>query len=408
MKLAIFEPDAAGHHMALHVRHIVGEALRRGWEVRLVTTKRAVTHPAYRILCDEFGDALRTSFMPDASTPEGSGDVKRTLDQLRRWSTFRAGYKSLAHSWKPDFVYMVNLDQIDMPMSMRGSPFRKTPFSGILMGRNFHCRDMGIKVPSGKLRERFMGPIFDRMIAIPTLTNVLTLDESMAGYAEKHRFPHWEKVRHIPDIASLATESGVEDPKSHLGIPKDKYVVLSYGALSERKGVSELLAGLAHTSCDPRVAVLFAGKQDAFAKRALLSPAAADLRQAGRLYELEGFLDDRQEALVFQAADAVWVGYRGWFGMSGVLIQAGTAGLPVIAMDQGLVAWLVQRHKSGLTVDISSAQLVADAATRLAMNPKLAASLGGNGKEIAKLHTPELFGKNICDTIEAGLGGAGS
>ena len=380
--------------MALHVRHIARAALARGWRLRLVTTSRAQEHPAYKALIEEFGERLPASLMPDAASPDDASDVRKTLDQFRKRRAYAEGYQALPE--KPDAVYMVNLDQIDLPMSILGSPFGDAPFTGILMGRNFHCGPMGIKTPPPRPRERLMGPVFRGMARIPTLKRVLVLDETMVEYVKREGLKAAPKMFHVPDIASLSGACVPDDPRAALGIPADRFVLLSYGALGERKGVVELVAAVER--CDPRVVLLLAGRQDAFTKEHL---KGTSLREEGRLFELDAFLDDAQEATVFAAADAVWVGYRGWYGMSGVLVQSGAAGLPVVSMDEGLVAHLVDRHKLGLTVSIADTPKVAAAITRLADEPTLAREMGDNGLRLAPQHTPEAFGAAICGHIAA-------
>ncbi len=397
MTVAIFEPDAGGHHMALHVRHIARAALARGWKLRLVTTERAMAHPAYKALAEEFGDRLPPTVMPDTVAAEDANDVKKTLAQFQKRAAYAEGYKALPE--KPDAAYMVNLDQIDLPMSIQGSPFGDTPFTGILMGRNFHCRPMGIKIPPPRPRERLMGPVFNGMAKIPTLKRVLVLDETMVEYVKREGLKAAPKMFHVPDIASLSGACVPDDPRASLGIPADRFVMLSYGALGERKGVVELVAAVAQ--CDPRVVLLLAGRQDDFTKAHLAGPEGTKLKAEGRLFEMNAFLDDAQEATAFAASDAVWVGYRGWYGMSGVLVQSGAAGLPVVSMDEGLVAYLVERHKLGLTVPIADTPKVAAAIMRLANEPSLAREMGENGLRLAPQHTPEAFGNAICDHIQA-------
>ena len=51
------------------------------------------------------------------------------------------------------------------------------------------------------------------------------------------------------------------------------------------------------------------------------------------------YLNMDEENMVFSAADVVWLGYQGHYHMSGVLVQAGVMGLPVVASDEGLMAF---------------------------------------------------------------------
>lgn len=391
--------------MALHVRFILKEMLRRGWEVHLVTTERATKHPAYQIVKNDFEGKFSLHFMPDAGTETGASDLQRFQDQFRRLDAYKKGYQDLVAKTPIDAVYMVNLDQADMPMALKGSPFGKTPFAGMLIGRHFHAAKMGVKMGEEKLRDKIFGPVFKRMIRIPTLRRALILDPTLVDFAHQFKLKDGEKVHHVPDVSSLAQQPHDPPPRVALGIPEQAFVVLAYGALSLRKGVTELVAALTHQDCPKEAVVLFAGRQDTEAKAVLAGEDAQKLRAAGRLFELVKFLDDADESMVFQACDAVWLGYRHWLGMSGVLVQAATAGKSVIAMDQGLVGYLTDHHQIGLTATFDDAARVAANIRRLMSEPELAKTLSANGQKMALDHTPELFGQRICDHIEGTAGG---
>ena len=402
MRVALFEPEAAGHHMALHVRYIVREMARRGWDVDLVTTDRALKHPAYKIVEEESGSAYRVSTMPDRETPAVAKDLQRVRDQFTRWKNYRAGFESL--SKKPEAIYLVNLDQMDLALAKNGAPFGETPFAGMMIGRHFHCPAMGIKMASFKLRDKAMGPVFQRLLKISALKKVAVLDEALQKFVEKEKWNGWEKVAYVPDVASLAKTNTTLSMRQNLGIPVTAFVVLAYGALSERKGVVELLQGLADPHTPSEAVALFAGRQDEFTKQFLQAGAARSLREKGRLFELDAFLDDTQEEAAFAAADAVWLGYRGWYGMSGVLVQAAAAGKPLLAMDQGLIGWLAHKHELGVSVDMFEPNSVASGIRKLFLDVELRKRYASNGLKLAENHTPELFGKRICDLIEQTAG----
>lgn len=405
MEIAIFEPEAAGHHMALHVRFILRTALAKGWKVHLVTTERALAHPAYQIVAKESGGKYTVHMMPDQETKAGDGDLKRVTDQFARWKAYAQGYRDLAANMKIDAVYMVNLDQIDMAMAVKGSPFGKTPFSGMLIGRHFHCPAMGVKMEKLKLRDRIMSPVFFRMLKMETLKGVAILDEPLTQFIARSASKDRAKVVYVPDVASLEQPKGDLTLRKDLGIPSDAFVVLSYGALSARKGVVELVEGMAHPECPKEAVLLLAGRQDEFSKDFLAQEKAQALRAENRLFELNKFLDEAEETASFFSADAVWLGYRNWYGMSGVLVQGAAAGKPLIAMDQGLVAWLVEQHDLGLTLAIASAGEVAKGVKTLIDRPEDRQRFTANGLKMAANHTPENFGENICRLIEASATG---
>ena len=61
----------------------------------------------------------------------------------------------------------------------------------------------------------------------------------------------------------------------------------------------------------------------------------------------------------------VWIGYRKFYGSSGVLMQAAKAGVPVVGCRQGLVGWTIARYRLGESVDIDDAAGVVAAIVRV-------------------------------------------
>ena len=114
--------------------------------------------------------------------------------------------------------------------------------------------------------------------------------------------------------------------------------------------------------------------------------------------------DDESEAQVFTAADLVWLGYVGGaYGSSGVLYQAGSAGLPVISMADGLIGWTVRKHKLGISLDTTDTAKVVDAIERMRNDEPMMREFGENGRRLAKSHTGTAFAKTICDSLAESL-----
>src|SRR5690606_23421565 len=68
-------------------------------------------------------------------------------------------------------------------------------------------------------------------------------------------------------------------------------------------------------------------------------------------------------------ADAVWLGYESHHYMSGVLVLAGLAGLPVVATDEGEVGAFVREHEMGALIDRAGVESVRAALAALADAP---------------------------------------
>ncbi len=397
-RIAIFEPEADGHHF-VYVRHIVHEMLNRDWHIDLATTARAQRHPSFEHFHQLFGNSVRLFEMTDTLTADTASDFRRLKDQFSRRSDYATSFQQISKQGAPDVCFMLNLDRADLPISVLGSPFGKTPFSGFLMGRQFHCPHVGVQVDSLRRRDKMASPVFERMLRLPTLRRLISVDETLVSYAQKLRPRGWEKVVHVPDAAYIRTD--IPPVSRHeLGLPSDKKILLAYGSLSLRKGIAELLAAVVETTFPVGVVVLLAGKQDAEVSALLASPLNLKLLESGRLIVREGFADETLEAQIFQSSDLVWVGYKDWFGMSGVLMQAAAMGKPVISMHNGLIGFLTETHGLGVTAEMNWPKQIAAGVNQLVNDPALATSLGANGRAYAKGRTVEAFGRATCDVIQ--------
>jgi glycosyltransferase involved in cell wall biosynthesis len=177
-------------------------------------------------------------------------------------------------------------------------------------------------------------------------------------------------------------------------------VVLAYGALSSRKGIEALLRACERLEQPQRFVVLLAGRQDPNVTHQIARRRATLVNRGIRLLEWNRFLDDKSEAVAFAAADMVWMGYFGFLGSSGVLLQSAKAGLPIIACNEGTIGWTTRQHGLGLTIDPMDATEVASAINKLAGNHSFRRQCGDRGILLAKQHTPERFGVAICDMIK--------
>src|SRR6185295_14200834 len=95
MHLAVVEPNAAGHHFAVHVRALAREATARGWRVQLVTTAAATRHPAYAVLQRALAGRLETVLLPDEAARTERRFARGVALELRRWHAFRSAMAAI-------------------------------------------------------------------------------------------------------------------------------------------------------------------------------------------------------------------------------------------------------------------------------------------------------------------------
>jgi glycosyltransferase involved in cell wall biosynthesis len=91
----------------------------------------------------------------------------------------------------------------------------------------------------------------------------------------------------------------------------------------------------------------------------------------------------------------VWLGYRDHYVMSGVLVQAGSMGLPVVACNTGLIGWLTHKYELGLTVPIDNVDAVTKTIAQLSPPSRVSTAYGENGRRFSAHHTPEEFARIV-------------
>ncbi len=401
--LLVLEPSASGHRMALYLRNILREAVQRGWKIHLITTDEALNHPAYQLVAEEIGDALTVSTLPQVEFPSGSTSRLRLFwFQISQHRAFKQVYKHCTSlGLQPDLVYVNELSSCDKAIALLGSPFGQTRMVGMLMGITFHHDPMG--VASSRTHSHGLAKlIFNRFLRMRSLARLLVIDPLIVPYLRQIAARGESKVTYIPDVAQLRGSTTKEKARRRLTIEEKSFVILVYGSLDERKAIDVLLSGLNKVTTHLHTEVLIAGQvKDETTQLLLNGNKVSDLTLDRRFRWISGFIDDDCERDVFAAADVVWLGYRGFDGMSGVLLQAGLAGLPIIACQKGMVGWLTMKHGLGIILESLSPEAVKNAITKLIDDAEARQAYGLNGKTLAAAHSPQRMAKSICDAIDA-------
>jgi len=397
MRLLIVVPEAKGHHLALYTRLLLQEAVARGWAVTILTSKFGSEHSAFDLIAADHQEPPRTIVMPDVRRSPNTGSTALFLSQLRLWNALRSACRENSQFSGFDLIYCVNLDYFEKALSLFGSPFGNRPFTGMLMNPKFHRAPTGLGPPS---RADFVYRLmFKRLLAIRGLRRLLVIDGPFCDFCRQRRFAHADKISLVSDVGELSRLETRSSARASLGVASDAFVILVYGSLTRRKGIEQLLRALEKLG-DPDVIVLVAGKPDEEVTTLLSSKHCRQMQESGQLLVRGEFHDDEAEVRVFSAATVVWLGYIGGaYGSSGVLYQAGSAGLPVISMADGLVGWSVRSHELGIALDASDATAVADALRRLRKDESLLREFGESGRRLARGHTGTAFATSICDAL---------
>ena len=396
LRILILEPHIHGHHGA-YLRWIVRGSLNHSCHLRLATLSQNHAHPAFRRLLDEFPTNFESTCLP-GDAPRGISTRYPLHLFLKSWRwrrLFRKAYRDeIRHGHSPDLVFLPYLDECLYSLALFGSPFGKTPWAGIAMRPDFHRR--AVDIPATLSRgSRIKEHLFRRLLKNPTLIRLYTIVEPLARHIE-NTAPHLAKrIRYLPDPADMPTAIPRAEARRALGIPESALLMLVYGVISLRKGLDALLDSAQQPEFPPNLHLLIAGEQDADASAFLAGANAHPLTGEGRLHVLNSHLDATLESQVFSAADMVWLGYRQHYGSSGVMVQAGQAGLPVVGCAEGMIGQTIQDKRLGMVLPLLDARQTAQAIRAFTDDANSMRRCGENGRLAYSSHTPANFANEL-------------
>jgi glycosyltransferase involved in cell wall biosynthesis len=201
---------------------------------------------------------------------------------------------------------------------------------------------MGVKVPRRPCVNLINKHLFVRALRYGNVKTVLSIDPTLARWHASSPYAALRtRVEYLPDPFPEVSPVEKAKAKTRLGIGTQRSILV-YGAISERKGVMELLS--ACMQLDDHPLVVIAGEQDETVRAYLRSFGSA---LDGRIRVFDHFISVQMEADLFSACDVVWVGYKDHYGMSGVLVQAHRFRRIVIATSAGLIGWFAKHDQMG-------------------------------------------------------------
>lgn len=395
-RLLILDFAGDGHH-PYYLRLILDSPLGRESEIIVGAHADMFRHPEVAACADRL-EAHAIDPVPGQTYMVTQGPLSALRRSYCLGRIYRQVYRRAAVRKPIDFVIVPYVDSSLFGLALSRRPFGGTPWLGITMRTMFHYPEMGISAPAPSL-PALRRWVVHRVLRQRTLAALLTIDPSLAEYAARSPDPPMRKVHYLPDPANrAATPPNRQDCRRALQLPEGARAVLLYGSIQQRKGALQLLHAAADTRCSKSIHIILAGlitRPDSILKNG----AADALREQGRLHVLNHLIDAQEEAQLIAAADAMWVGYIGFYNVSGVMALAGRNGLPVLASDSGVIGYLTRQHELGVLLDPESVDSIVAALNRLAAEPEFFARAGSNGAVYYAAHTPEEMQRCIDDVI---------
>ena len=190
--------------------------------------------------------------------------------------------------------------------------------------------------------------------------------------------------------------NGVEPARYQRAVPIARYRdgvpnILFVGRMEPRKGLIHLLRAFRKLQRDgvrARLLIVGTGPGDREARRYVLTRQLEDVEFLGRVPEA-------QKAQLFKTADIFVSPATGRESFGIVLLEAMSAGAPIICSDIHGYRGVVRRERDGILVEPGNADALAASIRRLIDDPQLRAQLSRAGEERAQLFTWERVGQAV-------------
>ena len=358
MTWLVIEPQFDGHHFA-YLERIVEGAIDRRIPLMVGVADDEQGERTMVGLRRRLGE--RTPEFVVAPSPKPCrvliGPLRLACNEVRRRKFFEDVYARALESRPINFVFLPYVDWALFAITVLGSPFERTFFSGITMRQRFHFHELGIRAAHDKLNPA-KGKLFRRFLRIPTLKTVFTLDETLPEYLLRTGAKGAEKVVHLPDPSDVKLDISRQEARSTLGLPNEACVVLVYGHLNFRKGIPRLVEWLSGDAVPQSVHLVAVGTQSTDVEALLASGAARRMEKEARIHAVNRFVSDEDGEIFFRAAELVWLAYDNFDLMSGILVRAAQHGLAVVFHDRGLISRYAQKYGRAVQGDDACSALL--------------------------------------------------
>ena len=396
MRILIIEPHASGHH-ANYLHWLVRATNRRQWSVVIATNAATLTHPSITGLSSEFENVqIHLMSASNSANRVAARSPLLIRKEFAYWRGFREVVDEVRASMSIDAVILPYIDYCFHAVAILGSPFKELPWCGISMRLAVPKSDANVKsaLPwKWRLAKRVLrGPNLKALFVInPSVRDIPTNWCAATLLA---------KLRYLPDPAEQKINGSRKESRAILGLCDGDVAILVFGLIDERKGIDSLLANLSSQNNLSNYVVILAGKQSAYMHNQMQTSLCVDLLSRKRLIVLDRFLTDAEQSLVFTASDVVWVGYRNHFYMSGVLVLAGRAGLPVIGTTEGEIGRLITEHNLGAVARMDRSAEVT-LALRAMLDARRRNQMGRRAELAFASHTVENFGASVMAAFQS-------
>tara|TARA_Y100000815_G_scaffold274396_1_gene308335 strand:+ start:3437 stop:4621 length:1185 start_codon:yes stop_codon:yes gene_type:complete len=362
-RLLIIEPQLSGHHFR-YLQWITSAACDRGLKVIIATDNCFREDPTLASLQRNQQDSLTFHFDDFSWTGNNVGTLALIKRELHYWKKLQSTFQKVDKGNKVDHVLLPFADICLYALALNPRPFGRCSWSAIAMRPAFHCHKMGLTKNKPGLIARTKEWLFFRLAGSDIIGKLCVIDPCLAQYVAV-RQPQ-SRIIYLQDPVDINVPAvSRENARKILEIETTRSVILLYGAIDWRKGTKELLEAQLSLPLAQQPIVVLAGRQTQEIRNWLSNAIWQKPLEQGHLKVFDRFITEEEENLLFSACDAVWLGYRGHLGSSGVLWQTLAFQRAIIGCNEGLIGWFIRTYNLGINLQISDKKAVASALSTL-------------------------------------------
>ena len=313
MRILIVEPECEGHHIVLYVKELLRKIAKYKniTNVTLLTSKKTLKYPLIKELKKEI-KYLKVYTDFNLNYPKNNKNVFSLLFfQINNFFILKEIYNKKFKKNNFDYIFINTLDYLEKAISIFGTPFKETPFSGIFLNPKIHLKK--------NLLFYLYYYLLKRLFRIKELKSIFSNDKFFVEFCKKKLINYNHKVSYFAEPVSPLLGPNRTYSRNFFGFKKKHFVILVYGALKNSKSIQELLLTI-NIIKNKNIKVIIAGQQTPYVKKIMAQDYVKKLIINKIVFVSQGFHNNFKESLIFNASNLVWLAYKdGSYGSSGIL-----------------------------------------------------------------------------------------
>lgn len=394
MKILLIELETKGHHVSSYLRSIVESLIEKKQQIFILTTPEIKKYDYFNF----FKKNTKIIYTNKIAYPKNKNYISLIKFQFYYYQLIKKKFIEIEKRNKIDFVHINTLDFFDKPLSILGSPFGSTNFSGLYLNPKFYINYKNFFY--NLFKKKLYLILFNSILDIKKLSNIFIVDPLCIKFLKKNR-KDYKKVTQINDLGSsnklIKFNYSKKKCRNLLDIEQNSFVILIYGFIRKNKSLNELFEVINFIKSKEKIKILIVGKRDSETRKFIIEKIKKNKDLNSKIINIDKFADDLLEKIVFKASDLTWTGYtKDFYGSSGVFFLSSINQRPVISSNHGSIGWYSKKFKIGASVDLTNKKKLISKLNYLIKNKN---KIKYNFDKVNLIHNIYNFGQTITKKI---------